>query len=128
MSLISIRNLTAPIRSKVQLGALLIAALLVLVIRLGGSSGAPAASKQQGYGGADSEEEAVRRAQIADLLNDNPNVPPPKAPAGKQGKQARDDVLDGLVDGRFDRKLKEQNEQVPKNESFEDIRRSLGLE
>lgn len=127
MSLISLRNLSAPLRSKVQLGALLIAALLVLAIRLGASGKAGAPGSAPDYGSEDAEEEAIRRSQLTELLQ-KPTGDARSGSTSKRGSRSNDDVLDSLVDGRFDKELRDQQEQERKNESFEDIRKSLGLE
>ncbi len=126
MSLISFRNLTAPFRSKIQLGGLIIAALLVLVIRLGatGSSGSQTLDPQQGNL-SDVEDEALRRSQLTELLEESNQ---PRRPLGKRQQGGTDDVLDELVDGRFDKQQRRKREEEKSGNSFEDIRRSLGIE
>ena len=126
MSLISFRNLSAPFRSKIQLGGLIIAALLVLVIRLGasGSSGSQTLDTQQGSLN-DAEDEALRRSQLTELLEESNQ---PRRPLGKRQQGGSDDVLDELVDGRFDKQQRRKREEEKSGNSFEDIRRSLGIE
>lgn len=126
MSLISFRNLTAPFRSKIQLGGLIIAALLVLVIRLGasGTSGNQAPEMPQANL-SDAEDEALRRSQLTELLEEPDQ---PRRPAGKRKQAGSDDVLDELVDGRFDKQLRQKRQEDTSGNSFEDIRRSLGIE
>jgi hypothetical protein len=115
MSLISIRNLAGPLRSKFQISALAIAILLVLVIRLGLSRSANR-----------TEVASETPLHSADLLGalDRSNKP------GKLGRRAsapQDQVLDSLVAEGFDDSQQDAPKQQ-KNESFEDIRKSLGLE
>jgi hypothetical protein len=127
MSLISFRNLTAPFRSKIQLGGLIIAALLVLVIRLGasGPSSNQSSDVQRGVSN-DAEDEAIRRAQLTELLEEPEQ---PRRPVGKRQQAGADDLLDELVDGRFDKQQQRQKRQADTSgNSFEDIRRSLGIE
>jgi hypothetical protein len=125
MSLISVRNLSAPLRSKMQIGGLIIAALLVLVIRLGASGSSDGLSRDEIL--RDADDEAVRRAQLTELLNDSRSPEERPAPSKRQ-PAGSDDVLEGLVDGRFDKQLKQKREEDTSGNSFEDIRRSLGIE
>lgn len=122
MSLISVRNLSAPLRSKMQVGGLIIAALLVLVIRLGASGSSEGLSHDDL-----AEDEAMRRAQLTELLNDE-RAPEERRVPSKRQAAGSDDVLEGLVDGRFDKQLKHKREEDTSGNSFEDIRRSLGIE
>ena len=132
MSLINIRNLTAPIRSKVQLSAILIAALLVLVIRLSASGGA-AITRQRvdplGYSNTNdyAEDESARRSQLADLLSDDSPAAAVK-PKPRGLIKSKDDVVESLVDGRFEKEQNQRRQMEDRNESFDDIRKSLGLE
>jgi hypothetical protein len=121
MSLINLRNLSAPLRSKIQIGGLIIVALLVLVIRYGANSGGagPAVDRSPSRALLD---DGKSQDELLDLL-DEPAVA--RRPAGAE----RDDsMVDELVDGRFDRQQKQKRQEGDKNESFQDIRRSLGLE
>jgi hypothetical protein len=85
MSLISFRNLSAPFRSKIQIGGLIIAALLVLVIRLGGSgySGSQGPASPENVL-SDAEDENLRRSQLTELLRDDPPPQPRRAPAANR--------------------------------------------
>jgi hypothetical protein len=115
MSLISIKNLAGPLKSKFQVGALLIVTVLVLVIRLG-------SSRSSSYDQA----RAIREdATSEDLLEELHARSKPKA--AKPAK-ASDDLLDQLVAGGIDENERPQAETPAKNESFDDIRKSLGLE
>jgi hypothetical protein len=121
MSLINVRNLSAPIRSKVQIGGLIIVALLVLVIRYGTSSGGSRSSLDRIPSGA-LVEDGPSRDELLDLLDE------PAASRRPSGPARDDSMVDELVDGRFDRQQKQKRQEADKNESFQDIRRSLGLE
>jgi hypothetical protein len=128
MSLISFRNLSAPFRSKIQIGGLIIAALLVLVIRLGasGSSGGQVSASPENQL-SDAEDEQLRRSQLTELLMDDPPSEPRRV-AGKRQAAESDEVLDELVDGRFDKQQRKKKAEEASGNSFEDIRRSLGIE
>jgi hypothetical protein len=113
MSLISLKNLVGPLGNKVQIGALIIVIIMVLVIRLNsdgnGGTGAGVKSASSGQG------------QLLSVLNDARSSRRAKA------ERTRDEFLDGLVaDGL--------NEEIPPtakpkdSESFDDIRKSLGLD
>jgi hypothetical protein len=119
MSLLNIRNLSAPIRSKIQLGGLIIAALLVLAIRLGGGS---SSGVRQSADGVSNDERAAQRARIVEFLNDTEETD--RQPAAQKG----DGLLDELVDGSFDKRQKQKRQEDAKSQSFDEIRRSLGLE
>jgi len=115
MSLISIRNFAGPLRSKFQMGALAIAILLVLVIRLGISRSADRSGDDtQANSGSD---------ELLGVLNEAGK--PRKA--GRRAAGTQDQVLDNLVAEGFDEGQQDLPERE-KNESFEDIRKSLGLE
>jgi hypothetical protein len=120
MSLINVRNLSAPIRSKVQIGGLIIVALLVLVIRYGSHSGdAPRGGSRAPI---DDSEDAQRQKELLDLLDDS-------SPARRPGGADTDDAMvDDLVSGRFAAEQAKKRQEAPKNDSFNDIRKSLGLE
>jgi hypothetical protein len=114
MSLISIRNLAGPFRSKVQMGGLAIIIILVLVIRLG-------TSRSTDKDPADT----IRTGETDELLqalNDGQKSKP-----GKRSK-VQDDVLEGLVADGFDDNQDAKPTMPAQSESFDDIRKSLGLD
>lgn len=113
MSLISLRNLAGPFHSKVQMGGLAIAIILVLVIRLGLSRSGDRESTTTG-----------QRTGSEDLLDVLDTASQPKA---ARRPKPKDDVLDNLVAEGLDEPVPPPTEPQ-KNESFEDIRKSLGLE
>jgi hypothetical protein len=115
MSLISIRNFAGPLRSKFQMGALAIAILLVLVLRLGVSRTAERADA--------SLEPTSGSEELLDVLDEA--AKPSKA--RRRAARTQDQVLDNLVAEGFDGAPQDAPEPK-KNESFEDIRKSLGLE
>jgi hypothetical protein len=114
MSLISIRNFAGPFRSKLQMGGLAIVILLVLVIRLGTArtNDREVAVDTQGR---DSDE-------LLEVLNETRRSKPSRA------EKPKDDLLDGLVAEGLEEQPVKNGGQPAKNESFDDIRRSLGLE
>lgn len=119
MSLLNVRNLSAPIRSKIQLGGLIIAALLVLVIRLGGSG---SSDSRQSVDDVSSDARAAQRARIVEFLNDTDESD------RQRSIQKGDGLLDELVDGSFEKRQKQRRQEDSKSQSFDEIRRSLGLE
>jgi hypothetical protein len=126
MSLISLRNFTAPLRSKFQIGGLIIGALLVLVIRLAGGGTYSGDGTPQDF--ADRQEldqnEVSRRNELNEILRES--LPARRAPAKRAA--APDDILDGLVGENANVRQKPQRGQDPSGNSFDDIRRSLGIE
>ncbi|MFN5062326.1 MAG: hypothetical protein ACK5GN_05715 [Pseudomonadota bacterium] len=115
MSLISLRNLAGPFKSKFQMGGLAIAIILVLVIRLGLSRNSDRADLREGAPSEDSDD-------LRGVLNDA------RKTKQRQPPQARDDVLEGLIDQGIEQDAPEEPEKPAKGESFDDIRRSLGLD
>ncbi len=115
MSLISLRNLVGPLRSKFQMGALAIAILLVLVIRFGITRSSERVNAEL-EGNPDSGELVSK----VDHLN--------KArKSARRGAASQDRILDNLVAEGFDG-AQENTRESDNNESFDDIRRSLGLD
>jgi hypothetical protein len=113
MSLISVRNLFGPYRNKVQMGALIIAVILVLAIRMG-------------TGKSNSGELPPREGRSEDLLGvlgksrrDSQSARP---------SRSTDEVLDELINEKPGEGPAQDSEDRDKNESFQDIRKSLGLE
>jgi hypothetical protein len=127
MSLINIRNLALPLQSKVQVGALLIITLLVLVIRLGIGSVegvAPTRGGREAPAVLSPEDARDQDQALLDLLNESR----PNAAKKRQEQAPADEVLDGLVDGSFDREAKQERQRRERGgESFDDIRKTLGL-
>lgn len=123
MSLISFRNVTAPLRSKFQIGTLVILALLVAAIRYG-------ASDRSGKGvtdrGAPTQDKAVdleaHREEIIDFLDET------EKHLKRNGSKPADNELQGLVDGSYERSVRRKQNEEQRNGKFEDIRKSLGLE
>ena len=126
MSLISGRNFVAPLRSKVQIGILIILALLVAAIRLSGSSGGALPSRSGGeavsQGGGEGDPRDAELVQFLQDMNKN------RKEGAKRAAAASDDELQGLMDGSFERDLQRRQDQEKKSDKFNDIRKSLGLE
>lgn len=120
MSLINLRHLSAPLRSKFQIGAIVILGLLVLMIRWSSGSHfhAPKTSR------AEAEKETQQKNVIIELLQE----------AGEDSRGIKesdaDPFLDDLVSGNFDRRTRSKSVQDSSNEqgAFRDIRKSLGLQ
>jgi hypothetical protein len=115
-------------RSKFQVGGLIIVALLVLVIRLAGGGADPSDRQMAGSNGAGEidQEEVARRNQLSELLRDSS---PPRRKQAKQPAAQADDILEGLVDGDVEMEPKgARRAPSDSGNSFEDIRRSLGIE
>ena len=113
MSLISVRNLFGPYRNKVQMGALIIAVILVLAIRMGTS---------QSY---------FKSTSTKDDTNDELTGVLGKARRDSQSarpSRSTDDVLDELINEKADADSAVEHDSRDKSESFQDIRKSLGLE
>lgn len=124
MSLISFRNVVMPLQSKFQMGALLIATLLVLVIRFGIGA---TTNEPQSFGASHSAREQLSEEQAGQLLDLIDSDKPSRR--ANSTKPTQDGMLRELVDGRFDRESKERRfERERGSESFGDIRKSLGLE
>jgi hypothetical protein len=123
MSLISFRNLSAPLRSKLQISTLVILALLVAAIRYG-------ASDRSGKGPAErtvaSQDKGVdleaHRDEIIDFLDQTDKH------LKRNGSKNADSELQGLVDGSYERSVRRKQNEAQRNGKFEDIRKSLGLE
>jgi hypothetical protein len=126
MSLISARNFSAPLQSKVQIGILVILALLVAAIRMSGSSGpsmsvpAERDTAPQAGGVADPRDEEL--VEFLQGMNKN------RKDAAKRAGSPSDEELQGLMDGSFERDLQRKQDQQQKSGKFDDIRKSLGLE
>jgi hypothetical protein len=97
------------------MGALAIAVLLVLVIRLGVSRSADKANKDL--------ELSEESNELLNVLN---QAGKPR-PSSRSLKKEQDRVLDNLVAEGFEEESNGPPEPS-KNESFDDIRKSLGLE
>jgi hypothetical protein len=113
MSLISIRNFFGPYKNKVQMGGLIIAVILVLVIRMGTSKNST----------KDVDVQESGNENLLGVLNKTRRDDSSARPS-----RTTDDVLDELMDEKFDDRPSKQAANDNKNESFQDIRKSLGLE
>lgn len=113
MSLISLKNIVGPLGNRVQIGALIIVVIIVLVIRLNsaGSDGAQAGVKSASSG----------QGQLLGVLNDARSSRRAKA------ERTKDDFLDGLVADGLDEEIP-PTAKPKDSESFDDIRKSLGLD
>jgi hypothetical protein len=115
MSLISVKNLFGPLGNKFQMGGLIIAVALVLAIRMG-SSLPSRGDDDRGY-----DRSGVAPAALRDFRRNEKNQ------RGLPSKTT-DDVLDSLIEGKLDENEPQDEGQNEKGESFQDIRKSLGLE
>ncbi len=116
MSLINYKNLFAPLGSKIQMGALIILAFLVFVVRLAGSTIEHNAPIERDNGS---------KAQFSNFLDDQQQL----MQSGKQGKgdSKLNDLLDSTSKGSANRpRGKPSSEMEP--ERLNDIKRELGLE
>jgi hypothetical protein len=116
MSLINYKNLFAPLGSKIQMGALIILAFLVFVVRLAGSTIEQNAPIERDNGS---------KAQFSNFLDDQQQL----MQSGKQGKgdSKLNDLLDSTSKGSTNRpRINPSNETEP--ELLNDIKRKLGLE
>jgi hypothetical protein len=124
MSLISLRNFSAPLRSKVQIGILVTLALVVAAIRFGASAGSVVPSdSSRGV-----REEPVVDPRDAELVEFLKGVNKGRDAEAKRAAGAGDDELQGLMDGSFERDLQRKQNQGQNSGKFNDIRKSLGLE
>jgi hypothetical protein len=126
MSLISFRNLTSPLRSKFQIGALVILALLVAAVRYGASSRQDRSLRPSDGRSGQNDERPIdleaHREEIIDFLDET------NKRLKVSGPKKADSELQGLVDGSYDRDVRREREARQPNEKFQDIRKSLGLE
>lgn len=116
MSLINYKNFFAPLGSKIQMGALIILAFLVFVVRLAGSNIEQTAPIERDNG---------TKAQFSNFLDDQQQL----MQSGKQGKgdSKLNDLLDSTSKGSTNRpQSNPSNEMEP--ERLNDIKRKLGLE
>lgn len=121
MSLISVRNFTAPFRSKVQIAAIVIVGLLVAAVRMvgGGISGDIVVRRDRKERTVEPQSQG---RNMRELLDSQPRN------ADRRRGEPEDEMLKGLVDGSFERERQKQREAEHKASEFDDIRRSLGLE
>ncbi len=123
MSLISFRNLTAPLRSKFQIGTLVVLALLVAAVRYGASDRSAKAVDYRGSATADKVVDLeAHREEIVDFLDAT------EKQLKRKGAKPADSELQGLVDGSYERSVRRKRNEEQPNGKFEDIRKSLGLE
>lgn len=121
MSLISLRNFTSPLRSRFQIGVLVVLALMVAAVRYG--------SRTEGGGAATPsrfEEEAQNR-EIESFLRDSESRARDYRQQ-KQPSQPKVEELEELANGAFERNRKREADSRDKAGKFDDIRKSLGLE
>jgi hypothetical protein len=113
MSLINFKNFVGPLGNKVQLGALAIVIIIVLVLRL----------NSPGSGASDTRLKSSRSEQgdILNALSDTRSARRAKA------NQAKDEFLDGLVADGLEEDLAPPA-KPQESESFDDIRKTLGLD
>lgn len=120
MSLINLRHLSAPLRSKFQIGAIVILGLLVLMIRWSSGSNfrTPNTSRLK------PEQGVPPNNAIVELLRE------PSESTTKINEPSADPFLDDLVSGSFDRRTgaTRGQENSPDQGAFRDIRKSLGLQ
>lgn len=124
MSLISTANLLAPFRSKVQIGLVLVTAVLVGVIRFAGSSG------YEGTHGVPVDRSAISRQplekEVSDFLAERTKVRKREAPRG-------DRTIDNLFAAPDEAAPSRPAASGAPDEAVEpgklnDIKRSLGME
>lgn len=125
MSLINIRHLSAPLRSKFQIGAVVILALLVLMIRWN-SSGSLEASDP--YKASARKVRAERNQALLNFLKESTTSSPTEA--GPANLDQTDPLIDEIVTGEYERQLLAEKERETRSNSgsFSDIRKSLGLD
>jgi hypothetical protein len=120
MSLINVRNFLTPLQNKYQIGALLVIALVVAVVRVIGSS-----EPSQGR-----ENLKINDDIKQFLASQQPSTQAQKEHDGF-GVPSDDEILGGLMgDGGQDERSKEGSAPVDSksNKGLSDIRKSLGLE
>ncbi len=134
MSLISTTNFLAPLRSKVQIGAILVLGVLVAVVRFASSHGTSPERVRLGDG-ARSPSQAPAQAYSRE---ESPSVDPEIEAYLASRRRARppessgDSEVDGLLrGGAVDRSAKHsgdsQASEPAQPEKLNDIKRSLGL-
>lgn len=120
MSLINLRHLSAPLRSKFQIGAIVIFGLLVLIIRWGSGSNSGISNTNRPTMG----QNALQKKAIIELLQE------PSEEDSITSEAGSDPFLDDLVSGNFDQRTRSgsRREGSPGKGAFQDIRKSLGLQ
>jgi hypothetical protein len=132
MSLINAKNFVAPLQNKLHIGAIIVVAFLVAVIRL---SSKPAQDTPAGDSGreAPAATEQDTDAQIANFFKSKGSDPRaglnPKAAAAAGTQRPReDDLLNQIMqDKGHSKKTAASKEPAPAG-GLNDIRKSLGLE
>lgn len=125
MSLISFRNLIAPLGSKVQIGALLVLAFLAFVVRYqsGGAADTPASS---------SRARRVITQEEVDLLaamdDGSQGASPRRKPAPDQDPFLEDAIAGNGAAGQPGAAQPPPTDRRPGGSSLNDIRRTMGLE
>ena len=125
MSLISFRNFTAPLGSKVQIGALLILAFLAFVVRYGSGGQAEAPRSV-------SQARRVVTQEEMDLLavldNDTQAVAPRRKPISEPDPFLEDAVAGGGAPARPAAAQPAPSDRRQGGGALDDVRRSMGLE
>jgi|GEM_PF-2533050 len=126
MSLISFRNFTSPLRSRFQIGVLVVLALMVAAVRYGSrTEGGKVATPPRFSPPARLEEDQNR--EIENFLSDSDS----RSRNARQKRQAPPpevSELESLTNGTFERERKRESDSREKTGKFDDIRKSLGLE
>lgn len=119
MSLINVRHITAPLRNKVQIGAIVILAIIVLMIRWNSTLTSNTSRSTQSV---QKQERAQRNQALLEFLQETTTEDK------KLGSS--DPFVDGIVTGEYERRLEaeKQRQKSSDSDSFSDIRKSLGLE
>ena len=124
MSLINIRHLSAPLRSKFQIGAVVILALLVLMIRWSSSG---SLENPAPYKASVRKERTERNQALLNFLKESATSSP--TGAKPSNLEHTDPLIDDIVTGQYERRLLAEKERETRSnsDSFSDIRKSLGL-
>lgn len=125
MSLINIRHLSAPLRSKFQIGAVVILALLVLMIRWSSSGSLENAAP---YKPSVRKERAEKNQALLNFLKESTTNSSTETGSSNYGQT--DPLIDDIVTGEYERQLLAEKERETRSNSgsFSDIRKSLGLD
>lgn len=119
MSLINVRHITAPLRNKVQIGAIVILALVVLMIRWNSTL---TNNTSRSTESVPRQERVQRNQALLGFLEETTT----------EGKKigSSDSFVDDLVTGEYERQIEaeKQRQESSDSGSFSDIRKSLGLE
>jgi hypothetical protein len=122
MSLINVRNFLIPIQNKYQMGALLVIALIIAVVRLVGSGGAEPVGNRENLNLNDEIKSFLSSQQPSTLSQ--------KERAGSAAPSADPFQNELLPDGWEDEEPKDVQapDQAKNNKGFSDVKKALGLE